>query len=401
MAQQRHPSITGSRRALIAGLGLLALLAVVPVHTQRASTPAPTHMFVYFGTYTGEKSQGIYRSRLDMATGALAAPELAATTTNPSFLALHPGKRFLYAVNEVGKFNDQPTGSVSGFAIDPASGALTPLNQEASGGSGPAHLVVDRAGKNVLVANYGGGSVASLPIGPDGRLRPAASVIEHEGTSVHPKRQTKPYAHSINVDAANRFAYAADLGADRIFIYRLDADKGTLTPATPASATLAPGSGPRHFSFHPRGHYAYVINELALTVTAFSRDAQTGALTEIQTINTLPSGVAADPAFSTAEVVVHPSGRFLFGSNRGHDSLVVFAIDESTGKLTYVEHEPTQGSTPRGFGVDPTGTYLIAGNQRSDLVVVFRIDQTTGALTPTGHTLKVGSPVSVVFVPAS
>jgi 6-phosphogluconolactonase len=304
-------------------------------------------------------------------------------------------------VNEVGKFNDRPTGSVSGFAIDPASGALAPLNREASGGSGPAHLVVDRAGKNVLVANYGGGSIASLPIGPDGRLRPPASVIEHEGSSVHPKRQTKPYAHSINVDAGNRFAYAADLGADRVFIYRLDADTGTLTPATPPSVTLAPGSGPRHFAFHTSGPYAYVINELALTVTAFRRDERTGALRELQTITTLPAGVAADPAFSTAEVVVHPSGRFLFGSNRGHDSLVVFAIDERTGTLTHVEHEPTQGSTPRGFGVDPTGAFLIAGNQRSDLVVVFRIDQKTGALTPTGHTVKVGSPVSVAFVPAS
>lgn len=356
-------------------------------------------MFVYVGTYTSEKSQGIYRSRLDLATGTLSAPELAATVTNPSFLALDPAKTHLYTVNETGKFGDKPTGSVSAFTIDAATGALTLINQESSGGNGPAHVSVDRAGRTVLVANYGGGSVASLPIGPNGRLEPAASVIVHQGSSVHPKRQTKPYGHSINVDPSNTFAYAADLGADRIFIYRLDPKSSALTPATPASASLTPGSGPRHLSFHPSGTYAYVINELALTVTVFSRDAKTGALTEVQTISTLPAGQAADPSFSTAEVVVHPSGRFLYGSNRGHDSLVVYAIDEATGKLTLVQHEPTQGSTPRGFGIDPTGRYLLAGNQRSDSLVAFRIDAASGRLTPTGQTLKIGAPVSVVYVP--
>jgi 6-phosphogluconolactonase len=389
-------SASSSRRAVIvAAVGLATAVASLLAQPSPVGTPASMH--VYFGTYTGEKSQGVYRSRLDLASGALSAPELAATVTSPSFLAVHPSKRFLYAVNEMGKFGDKPTGAVSAFAIG-AGGALTLLNQESSGGSGPAHLTVDRAGTAVLVANYGGGSVASLPVGADGRLRPAVSVITHQGSSVHPKRQTKPYAHSINVDAANRFAYAADLGADRIFVYRLD-KTGTLTAATPPSVALAPGSGPRHFALHPTRPYAYVINELALTVTAFSRDAASGALTELQTIGTLPAGVANDPAFSTAEVVVHPSGRFLYGSNRGHDSIVVFAIDDATGKLTLVEHESTQGNFPRGFGVDPTGTYLLAANQRSDSVVVFRIDQKSGALTPTGHTVKVGTPVSVAFVP--
>ena len=392
--------MSSSRRAvLVAALGVTA--SVVSLVAQRPATPGPASMHVYFGTYTGEKSQGIYRSRLDLSTGALSAPELAATVTSPSFLAVHPSRRFLYAVNEMGKFGDRPTGAVSGFGIDGTSGALTLLNQESSGGHGPAHLTVDRAGRAVLVANYGGGSVASLPIAPDGHLKPAVSVIAHEGSSANPKRQTRPYAHSINVDASNTFAYAADLGADRIFIYRLDAATGALTPATPVSATLAPGSGPRHFAFHPTKPFAYVINELSLTVTAFSRNTTTGALTEVQTIGTLPAGVANDPAFSTAEVVVHPSGKFLFGSNRGHDSLVVFAIDDATGKLTLVEHEPTQGNFPRGFGVDPTGAFLLAANQRSDSVVVFRIDPKTGALSPTGHTIKVGTPVSVAFVPVS
>jgi 6-phosphogluconolactonase len=384
------------RAAIVAAIGLAA--SVASLLAQPASVVTPASMHVYFGTYTGEKSQGIYRSRLDLASGALSAPELAATVTSPSFLAVHPSKRFLYAVNEMGKFGDKPTGAVSAFAIG-AGGALTLLNQESSGGNGPAHLTVDRAGTAVLVANYGGGSVASLPIGADGRLQPAVSVIAHQGSSVHPKRQTKPYAHSINVDAANTFAYAADLGVDRIFIYRLD-KAGALSAATPSSVALAPGSGPRHFALHPTRPYAYVINELALTVTAFSRDATSGALSELQTIGTLPAGIANDPAFSTAEVVVHPSGRFLYGSNRGHDSIVVYAIDDATGRLTLVEHESTQGNFPRGFGVDPTGTYLLAANQRSDSVVVFRIDPKSGALTPTGQTVQVGTPVSVVFVPA-
>ncbi len=216
---------------------------------------------------------------------------------------------------------------------------------------------------------------------------------------MHPKRQTKPYAHSIKMDPSNTFAYAADLGVDRVFIYRLDPKSSALTPAMPASAALTPGSGPRHLSFHPGGRYLYVINELSLTVTVFARDAKTGGLTEVQTISTLPAGQAADAAFSTAEVVVHPSGKFLYGSNRGHDSLVVYAIDEATGKLTLVQHEPTQGRTPRGFGIDPTGRFLLAGNQRSDTLVVFRIDAATGRLAPTGQTLTIGSPVSVVFAP--
>jgi 6-phosphogluconolactonase len=394
------PSGRVSRRAALAtGLAVAASLATPAA--QRPASSSPSSMFVYIGTYTGEKSQGIYRARLDLASGTVSEPEVAAATTNPSFLALHPTRRFLYAGNEVGKFRDEATGSVSAFALDARTGALTPLNQEASGGGGPAHVSVDTSGKVLLVANYGGGSVASLPIQADGSLKPAASVIKHEGASVHPKRQTKPYAHSIKVDPSNTFAYAADLGADKIFIYRLDANAATLTPATPPAAASTPGAGPRHMALSATGTFLYAINELSLTVTVFARDAKTGALTEVQTIGTLPQGVAADPAFSTAEVVVHPSGRFLFGSNRGHDSLVVFAIDQGTGKLTLVEHEPTQGRTPRGFGIDPTGQYLLAGNQRSDSVVVFRIDGKTGALTPTGQTLTVGSPVSFVFVPVS
>ena len=355
-------------------------------------------MFVYFGTYTGEKSRGVYMSRLDLASGALTPPELAAETQNPSFLAVHPQRTFLYAVNEVGTFEGKPGGSVSGFGVDRQTGRLTVLNQQSSRGGGPAHLVVDREGRNVLVANYGGGSVAVLPIGSDGMLKPASAFVQHEGSSIHPRRQTRPHAHSINVAPSNRFAYAADLGLDKVLIYRFDPEAGSLTPTNPPFAAVKPGSGPRHFAFHPEGRFAYVINEILLTVTAFRHDTESGALAESQTISTLPPGQEPQEGYSTAEVQVHPSGRFLYGSNRGHDTIVVFSIDQETGRLTYVQNESTQGSAPRGFGIDPTGTYLLAANQRSDSVVVFRIDPQTGRLSPTGHKVELGSPVSVKFI---
>ncbi len=362
------------------------------------SAAADKTMLVYFGTYTGEKSQGIYVSRLDLGSGTLTPPTLAAAIASPSFLAVHPNRSFLYSVNEVGKFDGKESGSVSAFSIDAKSGTLTLLNQESSVGTGPAHLIVDKTGGNVLLANYGGGSVAALPIGTDGKLKPSTAFIQHTGSSVNPQRQNRPHAHSINVDPGNRFAYVADLGLDKVLIYRFDAAKGTLVANDPPFAQVKPGAGPRHFAFHPKGRFAYVINEIDLTVTAFASDPAKGALTEVQTVSSLPPGESVQSGFSTAEVQVHPSGKFLYGSNRGHNSLSVFAIDEKTGRLTYVENVPTQGSTPRGFGIDPTGAFLLAGNQRSDSVVVFRIDQKAGRLTPTGQTLTIGSPVCVKFV---
>lgn len=390
----------------ISGVAIIISLAVTVALIRQAhevvdaQTPSIAgEMLVYFGTYTNnEKSKGIYVSKLDLASGRLTDPVLAAETTSPSFLAIHPDGRFVYAANEVRTFEGQQTGAVSAFAVDRTSGMLKALNQQSSGGAGPAHLVTDATGKVVLVANYGGGSVAALPIAADGSLQPPSTIVQHTGSSVNPKRQTKPYAHSINVDPANRFAYAADLGIDKVLIYALEPSKGTLVANSPPSASVAPGSGPRHFAFHPSSPYAYVINEMLLTVTAFRHDPQSGALTEVQTITTLPPGQSAQDGYSTAEVQVHPSGRFLYGSNRGHDSITVFAIDEKTGQLTFVENESTQGSFPRGFGIDPTGQFLLAGNQRSDTVVVFRIDQATGHLTPTGQTLAIGAPVCVKFV---
>lgn len=355
-------------------------------------------LLVYLGTYTGPNSQGIYVSHFDGTTGALTPPVLAAETPNPSFLASHPSHEFLYAVNEVNTFEGARTGSVSAFAIDRASGKLTLLNVQPSGGADPAHLTVARNGRHVFAANYSGGSVAVLPLDGDGRLRPPSAIVRHSGSSVDPQRQQSPHAHAIVLDAASRFAYAADLGLDQVLIYRFDAAAGTLAPADPPFERVRPGSGPRHVAIHPSGRFAYVINEMACTITAFRVDAASGALKELQTTSTLPAGQTVEKGFSTAEIMVHPSGKFVYGSNRGHNTIAVFAIDESTGRLALIEHEPTQGSTPRGFGIDPGGTYMLVGNQRSDSVVVFRIDAQRGALAPTGHTIKVGSPVSIEFV---
>jgi 6-phosphogluconolactonase len=375
----------------------VSVLAAAGFATSVASQQA-SELLVYFGTYTGEKSKGIYVSRFNLASGALSAPELAAETPSPSYLAVHPNQRFLYAANEVSKFGGLDSGSVTAFGIDRGTGKLRQLNQQASKGGGPAHVIVDGEGRNVLVANYGGGSVAALPIGADGALAPATGFVQHTGSGVDPKRQAGPHAHSVNVDPKGRFAYVADLGLDKILVYRFGAKDGSIAPADPPFATVPPGAGPRHFAFHSSGQFAYVINEMNLTITAFAVDAARGALKELQTVPTLPAGEEAQQGFSTADVQVHPSGRFLYGSNRGHNTIVVFAIDQKSGKLNHVEHEPTQGSTPRAFGIDPQGHYLLAANQRSDSVIVFRIDQQTGALTPTGHSVQVGSPVCIRFV---
>jgi 6-phosphogluconolactonase len=356
-------------------------------------------MLVYVGTYTDGRSKGIYLFRMDLTSGQLTPIGLAAETANPSFLAIHPNHRYLYAVNEIGNFEGTDSGAVSAFALDPVTGKLTPLNQQSSRGGGPCHLIVDREGKDVLVANYGGGCVAVLPIQPGGRLGPATCFIQHHGSSVNPQRQKEPHAHSINLDAANRFALAADLGLDKILIYRFDPDKGTLVPSDPAAAAVAPGSGPRHVAFHPNGRWAYVINEMASTVTTFDYDPKAGTLTTVQTVSTLPEGFTGSN--TTAEIQIDPSGRFLYGSNRGHDSLAIFAIDPSTGRLTPVGRESTGGKNPRNFLIDPTGHYLLAANQDSDNIVVFRIDLQTGQLTRTGQVAEVPKPVCIKMMPTA
>jgi 6-phosphogluconolactonase len=357
----------------------------------------PAELIAYFGTYTnGGKSKGIYIHRLNMATGTLTPAGVAEGVANPSFLAIHPSGRFLYAVSEVSDAGGKKTGAVSSFAIEQPTGSLVPLNHQSSEGAGPCHVSIDRKGRCALVANYGSGSVAALPILENGTLGPAGSAIQHEGSSIDPRRQQGPHAHSINVAPDNRFAFAADLGLDKILIYRLDAAQAKLVPNDPSFAATPKGGGPRHFAFHPGGQYAYVCNEMKSSVTAFTYDPASGALSQMQTINTLPEGFAENN--STAEIQVHPSGKFLYCSNRGHDSLAIFTIDEKTGKLTATGHQATVGRTPRNFGIDPTGTYVIACNQATDNVVVFKVNQQTGGLTQVGEPIPVPVPVCVKFL---
>jgi len=361
-----------------------------------AAVTAAEQYLVYVGTYTGEKSKGIHAFRTDPAAGIIESLGVVAETPNPTFLALHPNGRVLFAVNEVGQFEGKPGGAVTGFGIDAATGRLQVINSASTVGGGPCHLVVDRTGRQVLVANYGGGSVASLPIDAAGRLGTFSAFHQHRGGSVDAARQKEPHAHSINLSADNRFAFAADLGTDRVYVYPFDPARGLHAEALNLSPRLAPGSGPRHFAFHPSGKFAYVINEMLSTITVFRYTASSGLLSEVQTIPTLPAGFAGGS--STAEVVVHPNGKFVYGSNRGHDSLAIYSIDAGSGRLTLVGHESTGGKTPRNFNFDPTGRTLWAANQSTDNIVVFSVDPETGRMKRTGQELKVGSPVCVKFL---
>jgi 6-phosphogluconolactonase len=353
-------------------------------------------LHVYIGTYTRGKSEGIYLYYMDKSTGALEFASAAGGIENPAFLAIHPQQSYLYAVNEVGQFAGKPSGGVSAFAIDPETGELTFLNQQSSQGPGPCHLSVDHTGQYVLVANYSGGSVAVLPINSDGKLGEATDFVQHEGSSVNPRRQEKPHAHSIMVDESNRYVFVPDLGMDKIMIYRLNLTEGKLEPNDEPWAKVKAGAGPRHFDFHPNGKYAYVINELDNTLIAFAYDGTRGSLREIQTISTLPEDFSGTSY--CADVHVSPSGKFVYGSNRGHDSIAIFGIDEDTGRLTPVGYEPTQGKMPRNFGIDPAGAFLLAANQDSDNVVVFRIDRQTGSLRSTGSMIEVPKPVCVKMI---
>ncbi len=347
---------------------------------------------IYVGTYTSGKSRGIYLLELDLKSGELRSLGLAAETDSPSFLAISPSGTHLYAVNESTNFRGTKNGGVSAFAIDPKTRKLTLLNEQPSLGGAPCHLTVDAAGAHVLLANYGGGNVAVMPILADGKLAKASSFIQHKGSNT-------PHGHSITLDAAGKFAVAADLGLDQLLIYRYDAASGKLLPRPKATYSTRAGAGPRHFDFHPNGRFAYVINETDLTVSALSYDPAAGTLRELQTLSTLPPGESKQRGFSTADLHVGPSGKFLYGSNRGHDTIVVYAIDPDTGKLTYVENKPTGGKTPRNFAIDPTGTYLLAENQSSDTIVVFRIDAKTGKLTQTTVRANVPSPVCIKMLP--
>ena len=355
----------------------------------------PDTFLVYIGTYTGPESEGIYTFEFDRKSGKLTPINQPAKTSNPSFVAVHPSGDFLYAVNEDAEFNGEKGGGITSFSIDPETGALTEINSQCTHGEHPCHLTIDQTGRTVGVANYTGGSIAAYRIGRDGALSPASTFVQHQGKSVHP-RQEAPHGHSIDVDPANRFMAVSDLGIDQVLIYKMNARKGQLTAHSTVKSE--PGAGPRHFSFHPTGKFGFGINELNMTANAYRYDARAGRLELLQTVSTLPPGEKQQEGQSTAEMYVHPNGKFLYGSNRGHNTIVVYGIDQKTGKLSYVENESTGGSTPRSFGVVPTGDYLLALNQASNTIVVFKIDPGTGALEPTGEEVLCPTPVAAAFL---
>jgi 6-phosphogluconolactonase len=358
--------------------------------------------FVYIGTYT-KTGKGIYLFRLQAEN--LEVPQnitlvplgVAAETPNPSFFEIDLKRRLLFTVNEIGEFEGKQAGAVSAFSIDSDTGKLALINQRSSVGTGPCHLTLDKSGRHVLVANYGGGSVAVLPVASDGRLGDATSFVQHSGSSINPERQKGPHAHCVTLDPANRFAFVCDLGLDKVMTYRFDAAQGKLAPGDPPFTQIKPGAGPRHMVFRPDGRFAYVTNELISTIDVFAYDSAAGALKAVQTVSTLPEYY--DGPNTTAEIDVHPTGKWLYVSNRGHNSVVLFNVDAAKGTLTYVEEQGTGGRMPRHFGIEPSARHLVIGNQGSDTALVCRIDAENGRLKPSGVFASVPTPVCHKFLP--
>ncbi len=355
--------------------------------------PVPAEYPLYIGTYTNGSSKGILVARFNAKTGAISQPELAAATPNPTFLAIHAGNRYLYAVNEVGSWNGQHTGSVSAYSFGPGN-QLTLLNQVSSKGNGPCHVALDSVGKVAIVANYGSGSIASYKIGSDGKLSEAVSSVQYSGYGPDKKRQAGPHAHSNWVSADNRFVISCDLGTDRIHLFELDSNAGSLMEHNPAYVRAVPGGGPRHATFHLNDKFLYVCNEMLNSVTVFGWDRWRGLLTELQTISTLPKGFTGES--STAEIRIHPQNGHLYVSNRGHDSIASFEIGKD-GKLTFIETTPSGGHIPRNFNFDPTGKWLLAAHQDSDNITVFEVTK-KGALKQTKNEAKCGGPVCLRFL---
>ncbi len=372
-------------------LSLLALSAM-PAGMAQSAPQSKGDLLVYAGTYTRpNKSKGIYAWRFQPGTGKLTSIGLVGETESPSFLAVHPNHKFLYAVNEISNYKGEKAGSVTAFALDAKTGMLKALNTVSSRGDGPCHLAIDPTGKWLIVANYGGGSVAEYPVHADGTLGEASTFVQHTGSGLDPARQKEPHAHSAVLSPDGKLVFVNDLGLDKILSYKV----AGLTPAHPAFTKIAPGSGPRHLTFAPNRRFAYAITEMTASVVAFRYGG--GKFEELQTIPNLPEDFAGK---SGAEIAVHPSGKFVYASTRGHNSIAVFAVDPAKGTLTAVDRTPTQGKTPRNFAIDPTGAYLFAANQDSDNIVVFKIDAKTGKLTASGDVLEAGSPVCITFVPA-
>ena len=373
---------------------ITTLIAIAFATTLDQTSAAPTRALVCFGSYSTPDKESVHLFQLNLQDGSLKKLNAVDGLSNPSFLKIHPNGKYLYTVNEVSTFDGKKSGGVTAFALDVNGGKLNKINQQPSGDTGPCHLTVDATGKYVLVAHYGGGSTSVLPIKIDGSVGAVVSQIKHTGSSVH-SRQKAPHAHAVHVGPNNKFAFAPDLGIDKVLVFSFDEKTGAIAETKFDGAKLEPGSGPRHFGFHPDGKFAYVINEIKQTVTALRYKATRGRLRTLHTLSTVPHPVDGN---STAEVLVHPTGQFLYGSNRGHNSIAMFRINEKNGKLTALGHEPTRGSTPRNFGIDPTGQFLLAANQQSDNVVVFRINQDTGKLKFTGNEIKLSKPVCVRMI---
>ncbi len=352
-------------------------------------------VLVYIGTYTGGGSKGIYSYQLDTATGNLRLTGVK-EVDNPSYLAIDSERNRLFAVNESSEFEERPGGGVSAFAIEPSSGELTLINQQFSHGGAPCYLTVDRNGRHLLLVNYMGGNIAVIPIDEDGALGEPSDIVTHSGSSQHPTRQEAPHPHSIVLDPKNHFAFVSDLGLDKVMQYRFNAVDGRLYPNERPYLRTKPGSGPRHLVFHPNQNYAYVINELSSTITGFTYDAVRGQLREIQNISTIPEGYRG--LNIAADLHLSPNGRFLYGSNRGHDTIAYYTVDQKTGWLTLIDFTLTEGNKPRGFVIDPTGTFLLAANQDSNTIVTFWIDQDNGRLIPTGHQVYIPNPVCLKLI---
>lgn len=383
-----------ARREFLKITGLGALGIAVP-DLAFARIERPVELPVYVGTYTSGKSRGIYLYSLNLASGELKPNGTTDGVKDPSFLALGPGRQYLYAVNEVEEFGGRKSGALSSFAVDRRTGKLRLLNQQPSLGGAPCYVTVDRSGRFLLVANYAGGNVAVLPIRGDGSLGEASDLKQDVGSSINAERQEAPHAHCIVLDPAEHFAYACDLGTDKIMIFRFDSRRGKLIPNEKPWVKVKPGAGPRHLTFHPGGKYAYVINELHASVTCFAHDPIRGNLKELQTFPTLPSGFTGNN--TSADIHLSPDGRFLYCSNRGHDSIAAFQVDQRNGNLIFIAHQSGGGKTPRNFAIDPTGRFLLVANQKSDNIVTFRRDYKTGRISPTGHIADVPSPVCLKF----
>ena len=381
-----------ARREFLRFAGLGALGLILPARVLGAKRSGK--LLVYVGTYTAGKSEGIYLYRLNLSSGALTHVATTKGVVNPSFLAVAPSRRYLYAVNEVGEFAGKRGGAVSAFTVDQRSGELRLLNQRPSLGADPCYVDVAAGGKFVLVANYTGGNVAVFAVQRDGSLGEATDMKQYGGSSANHERQEGPHAHLIALDPTNKFAYSCDLGTDKIMIFRFDARTGKLLPGAPPWVQTKPGAGPRHLAFHPNGKYVFVLNELHSTVTAFARDPEKGSLKELQTLATLPKDFTGEN--TSADIHVSPDGRFVYCSNRGHDSIAIFGINPRGG-LSSTGHESTRGMTPRNFAIDPTGDFLLVANQKSDSIVVFRRERNTGRLNSTGQLAQAPSPVCLKF----